>query len=257
MSARLKDKVILVTGAAQGIGACIARFMVDEGSMVVATDVTAEGARKGVPGAAAALALDVTRELAWKQVIDEITARYGRLDVLVNNAGTATREPIEQCSLEHWRSMFAVNAEGPFLGVQACLPLLRQSAGDRLGGSSIVNIASVAGLVGLPGQAAYNTSKAAIGHLSRSLAIEFAVSGYNVRVNSIHPGMIWTPLMEKALEMWPEIGDAGKDAIAAMAPLRRIGRVEDVAWGAVYLASDEAAYVTGSQLVIDGGLAAV
>lgn len=135
--------------------------------------------------------------------------------------------------------------------------MLRQSAGDRLGGSSIVNIASVAGLVGLPGQAAYNTSKAAIGHLSRSLAIEFAVSGYNVRVNSIHPGMIWTPLMEKALEMWPEIGDAGKDAIAAMAPLRRIGRVEDVAWGAVYLASDEAAYVTGSQLVIDGGLAAV
>lgn len=257
MAARLKDKVILVTGAAQGIGACIGRFMVDEGATVIATDMTAAGASAGVPKAAESLALDVTSAQAWKAVVDAIGARYSRLDVLVNNAGTATREPIEQCTLEHWREMFAVNSEGPFLGIQACLPLLRKSAGDRLGGSSIVNIASVAGLVGLPGQAAYNTSKAAIGHLSRSLAIEFAVSGYNVRVNSIHPGMIWTPLMEKALKMWPEIGDAGKEAVANMAPVRRMGRVEDVAWGAVYLASDESAYVIGSQLVIDGGIAAV
>jgi NAD(P)-dependent dehydrogenase (short-subunit alcohol dehydrogenase family) len=257
MAMRLKDKVVLVTGAAQGIGACIGRLSVDEGATVIATDTSAEGARAGVPKAAEACTLDVTDAVAWKAVLDRISAQFGRLDVLVNNAGTATREPFEQCTIEHWRSLFAVNCEGAFLGIQACLPLLRAAAGDRLGGSSIINISSVAGIVGLPGQAAYNSSKAAVAHLSRSLAIEFAHGGYNVRVNSIHPGMIWTPLMEKALRMWPEIGDGGVEAVAAMAPVRRMGRVEDVAYGAIYLASDESAYVTGAQLVIDGGIAAV
>lgn len=257
MSARLKDKVILVTGAAQGIGASIGRLMVEEGAMLIATDMSAEAARAGVPQAAAVYALDVTSAPAWKSVVDAISSRFGRLDVLVNNAGTATREAFDHSTIENWRAIHAVNVEGAFFGMQACLPMLRAAAGTRPGGSSIVNIASIAGLVGLPGQAAYNTSKAAVGHLSRSLAIEFATNGYNIRVNSIHPGMIWTPLMEKALRMWPEIGEGGVDAVAAMAPMRRLGRPEDVAYGAIYLASDESAYMTGAQLVIDGGIAAV
>jgi 3(or 17)beta-hydroxysteroid dehydrogenase len=257
MAERLKDKVILVTGAAQGIGASIGRLMVDEGATVIASDMTAASAKAGVPGGAEAHALDVTDAAAWKKVVDGIATRFGRLDVLVNNAGTATREAFEECTIEGWRAIFAVNVEGALFGMQECLPLLRAAAGNRLGGSSIVNIASVAGLVGLPGQAAYNSSKAAIGHLSRSLAVEFAHNGYNVRVNSIHPGMIWTPLMEKALRMWPEIGEAGAEAVAAMAPVRRMGRPEDVAYGAIYLASDESAYMTGAQLVIDGGISAL
>ncbi len=257
MAGRLQDKIILVTGAAQGIGASIGRLMAAEGATVIASDMTAAAARAGVPVAARALALDVTDPAAWKAVVEDIGQRFGRLDVLVNNAGTATREPFEQCTIEGWRAIFAVNTEGAFFGIQACLTLLRAAAGDRLGGSSIVNIASVAGLVGLPGQAAYNTSKAAIGHLSRSLAVEFAHNRYNIRVNSIHPGMIYTPLMEKALRMWPEVGEAGAAAVAAMAPVNRMGRPEDVAYGAIYLASDESAYMTGAQLVIDGGLAAL
>ena len=257
MAKRLEKKVVLVTGAAQGIGAAIACRMVDEGGIVIASDLSAEAARAGVPGCALALALDVTSPDAWRAAIDTIQSRDQRLDVLVNNAGTGTREAFEDGTLEGWRMLFSLNLESAVLGIQAALPLLRASAGDRLGGSSIVNIASVAGLVGLPGQAAYNSSKAAIGHLSRSLAIEFATKAYNVRVNSIHPGMIWTPLMQKALQMWPEIGEGGAEAVAAFAPMRRLGRPDDVAYGAIYLASDESAYVTGSQLVIDGGLSAV
>lgn len=257
MTKRLENKVVLVTGAAQGIGAAIGRRMAEAGAIVIASDLAAETARAGVPESALALALDVTSAAAWSGAVETIQSRYSRLDVLVNNAGTGTREAFEQGTLESWRSMFAINLESAILGVQSTLALLRASAGDRLGGSSIVNIASIAGLVGLPGQAAYNSSKAAVGHLSRSLAIEFAVNSYNVRVNSIHPGMIWTPLMEKALTMWPEIGEGGADAVAALAPLRRMGRPDDVAYGAVYLASDESAYVTGAQLVIDGGLTAV
>lgn len=257
MANRLKDKVILVTGAAQGIGAAIGSRMAEEGATVIASDLSEASARAGVPGCALALTLDVTDAAAWQSAVQSIQSKFGRLDVLANNAGTGTREAFEDGTLEVWRTLYAINLESVVLGIQATLPMLRAAAGDRLGGSSIVNIASVAGLVGLPGQAAYNTSKAAVGHLSRSLAIEFATKAYNVRVNSIHPGMIWTPLMQKALQMWPEIGEGGADAVAAFAPMRRLGRPDDVAYGAIYLASDESAYVTGAQLVIDGGLSAV
>lgn len=256
MPGRLDGRIALITGAAQGIGLGIATMFVKEGALVIATDLDEAAVRQAVPGAALAMRLDVTDPQCWAEVAENVHSHFGKLHVLVNNAGNATRQRLEDCSLADWRFMNAVNSEGPFLGVKALLDLLKVGAKDSVGGASIVNMSSVAGIAAFPGQSAYNTSKAAVAHFSKSLATEFAHYDYNIRVNSIHPGMTWTPLMEKALTMWPELGADPFAAASGMAPLKRMGTPEDIAFGAVYLASDEAGYVTGAQLVIDGGIAA-
>jgi len=256
MAGRLAGRTALVTGAAQGIGAAIARAMAEEGARLIVTDV-ALGRLE--PAAAAigaqALRLDVAMEEDWLAAAAQISAGPGTLDILVNNAGIELVKPCADTSLAEWRRVMAVNLDGIFLGCRTLLPLL---SNRREGSASVINISSIAGIVGYPNQAAYNVSKAGVRHLSKSLAIEWAHDGLPIRVNSIHPGCIRTPMLEEAVEVWVASGaiGAGTDpwaAVAAMCPMRRVGRVEDVAMGAVYLASDEAAFVTGSELVIDGG----
>jgi NAD(P)-dependent dehydrogenase (short-subunit alcohol dehydrogenase family) len=250
MAGRLAKKVALVTGSGQGIGAAIARVLVEEGAIVIATDRRSPE-KVGPSGAAEFMKLDVTVGDDWDNALKIIDKDHGRLDILINNAGVAECLPLERTDAETWRRHMSINAEAVFSGIKTCLPLLRRHANDTLGGASIVNITSVAALLGLPNQCAYNASKAALGQLSRSLAVEFATKDYNIRVNAIHPGRILTPMTERILA--DRAGAGAAEGRSSGAPLRRMGRPEDIAYGAVYLASDEAAFVTGAELIIDGG----
>jgi len=248
---RLTGKVALVTGAAQGIGAGIAEGFVREGAKVWFSDRVAPERADG-----RTLALDVTLPDHWIDAERQIREQDGRLDILVNNAGIELVKSLDMISLEDWRRVMAVNVDGVFLGCKTFEPLMSAS-GKSDSSASVVNISSIAGIVGYPDQAAYNTSKGAVRHMSKSLAIEWAAHGKPIRVNSIHPGCIRTPMLEEAAEGWAAGGlinadDPWKD-VAEMCPLNRVGRIEDIAMGALYLASDESVFVTGTELVIDGG----
>lgn len=258
MSQRLAGRTALITGAAQGIGAGIARAMAAQGADLILSDLNEAGVEALAKDLGAiAIGHDVASEDAWRRVADAVQQAFGRLDVLVNNAGIEVVKPVSDTSLADWRRVMGINLDGVFLGCRTMQPLL--SAGGAAGASaSVINISSIAGLVGYPNQAAYNTSKAGVRHLTKSLAIEWAHHGFPIRVNSIHPGCIRTPMLEQAVAGWvaeaslPADGDPWV-AIGDLCPLRRVGRVEDIAHGAVYLASDESAFVTGLELVIDGG----
>ena len=251
MARRLEGKVVLVTGAAQGIGKGIADACAAEGAHVWYTDrtqVTREDGR--------ALQLDVADPESWAAAAEAVRTKDGRLDVLVNNAGIEWVVPLADITLEDWRRVMAINVEGIFLGCQTFADLLEEGASSE-SSASVVNISSIAGLVGYPDQLAYNTSKGAVRHLSKSLAIEWAAHGKPIRVNSVHPGCIRTPMLEEAAQGWASAGLINKDDpwadVAAMHPLNRVGDTSDIAMGVVYLASDESKFVTGIELVIDGG----
>lgn len=261
MAGRLAGKVVLITGAGQGIGAAMARAMQAEGAMVILTDRNERAVRETAAGieGSVAHAQDVTQESGWGDLAAWVETTHGRLDVLVNNAGIEVSKPIGEMSFDEWRRVMAVNVDAAFLGCRAMLPLLRAAGRVRPAGASVIHFGSVAGLIGFPDQVGYNASKAATRHLARSLAIEWGRQRYNIRVNTIHPGPTRTHMVEEYVaaqvgrgrveaEVWQEID--------AYSPLGRIGRVEDIAWGAVFLASDEAAYVNGTDLVIDGGMVA-
>lgn len=253
MADRLAGKVALVTGAAQGIGAGIARAMAAEGARVIAADRNVAGCEALADEIGAeALALDVASEDDWATAARHIAASHGSLSILVNNAGVELVKPMTEHSLADWRWLMAVNVDGLFLGCRALQSLLAAS-----GGASVVNISSIAGLVGYPDQLAYNTSKGAVRHMTKSLAIEWASHALPIRCNSIHPGCIRTPMLEMAVEGWVREGSIPPDdpwaAVASLCPLNAVGSPEDIAMGAVYLASDEARFVTGIELVIDGG----
>jgi 3(or 17)beta-hydroxysteroid dehydrogenase len=261
MAGRLSDKFVLVTGAAQGIGAAIAGAMAREGATVVFTDLLGDAAHEAASKVkdAIALSLDVTKESGWSEVAEEIGERYGRLDVLVNNAGVDFSRSIEETSFDDWRRLMSVNLDSIFLGCRAMLPLLRKGAQRHEGGASVINLSSVAGIVGYPDQVAYNVSKAAVAHAAKSLAIEWAHHRYNIRANSIHPGAILTQMVEEHVATQVARGKIEAEvwqAITDMAPLGRLGRVSDVASAAVYLASEEAAFVNATGLVVDGGFIA-
>lgn len=254
---RLQGKTALVTGAARGIGEAIAGAFAREGAKVVLTDIDAAGAAR----AAARLGqraetLDVREEADWVRVIDGVLAREGRLDILVNNAGitgfeesTRPHDP-EHASLEDWRAVHAVNLDGVFLGCKHGVRAMR-----RTGAGSIVNISSRSGLVGIPGACAYASSKAAIRNHTKSVALCCTGEGLNIRCNSIHPAAILTPMWEPMLGTGPD-RDARMKAMVADTPMKRFGTPEEVAAVAVLLASDDAAYMTGAELTIDGGLLA-
>jgi NAD(P)-dependent dehydrogenase (short-subunit alcohol dehydrogenase family) len=258
MTGRVEGKVALVTGGANGIGLACAELMAQEGAHVVIADIDGDAAamradRLRAPGKAATpLGLDVTDPNAWLQAVAGIDREFGRLDVLVNNAGLATGgQSIAEFSLESWRLQQAVNVEGVFLGIKHALPLMR-----RGGGGSIVNMSSIAGLVGSAGMACYAATKGAVRLFTKSVALECASRRDGVRVNSVHPGLIDTSLWDAIFaSAGTKLAGLEQAALSAV-PLGTVGTPLDVAWGVLYLASDEARYITGSELVIDGGLTA-
>ena len=257
MVERLRGKSALITGAAQGIGAGIARAMAAEGASLFLADINQDGicdlAREI---GATALHLDVTSEAGWNAAAAQIADAKGALSILVNNAGIELIKPLAAMSLAEWRNVMAVNVDGIFLGCRTLQPLLAKG-GAPGAPASVINISSIAGLVGYPDQAAYNTSKGAVRHMTKSLAIEWAAHHLPIRASSIHPGCIRTPMLEMAVEGWVREGSIPADdpwsAVAALCPLNAVGAPRDIAMGAVYLASDEARFVTGIELVIDGG----
>jgi NAD(P)-dependent dehydrogenase (short-subunit alcohol dehydrogenase family) len=244
---RLEGKIALVTGAARGIGEAIARAFVAEGAEVIRTDIQdSAGWQK----------LDVREEADWVRCVDAIVRTHGRLDILVNNAGiTGFEEGIkphdpEHASLNDWHAVLATNLDGAFLGCKHAIRAMRAQ-----GTGSIINISSRSGLVGIPGAAAYAASKAAVRNHSKTVALYCAEQGWKIRCNSIHPAAILTPMWDPILGTGDDrarrIEEAVKDT-----PLRRFGAPEEVAAVAVLLASDEATYITGTEITMDGGLLA-
>ncbi len=256
---RLKGKIALVTGAAQGIGAAIAEAMVHEGATVVLSDINAPLLEQTALGLRMpARVLDVREEADWEGAMKDIVADHGALHVVVNNAGItgleegAPHDP-ELASLTEWRRVHATNLDGVFLGCKHALRAMRQLPRGQTG--AIVNISSRSGIVGIPAAAAYASSKAAVRNHTKSVALYCAEQRLAVRCNSIHPAAILTPMWEPMLGAGPE-REANIQAMVADTPLRRFGTPQEVAQLAVFLASDESAYVTGSEFHIDGGILA-
>jgi 3alpha(or 20beta)-hydroxysteroid dehydrogenase len=247
-AARLDGKVVLVTGAARGIGAAIAQRFAVEGADVLLTDADGEGARQmasEIGGGAAAHDHDVTSEAEWDKVARWALEAHGRIDVLVNNAGVFLAAKLHETELEDFRHVQEVNQIGVFLGMRTVAPGMAEQ-----GGGSIINVSSVAGLVGTPYLTAYTAGKWAVRGMTKAVAKELAASG--VRVNSLHPGQIDTDMNARQRERTPEL----IERLVAAIPLQRIGDPREVANAAVFLASDESGYVTGSELVVDGGVSA-
>ena len=266
---RVDGKIVLITGAAKGIGASTARHLADAGATVVLTDIDqAEGETlahgiRAAAGNALFLNQDVSSEEDWKRTIAEVQARFNGLDVLVNNAGIVLIKSIRDTTLDEWRTLSRVNIDSVFLGMKHALPAMLERAAKRPAGGSIVNLSSAVGIVGVPNALAYTMSKAAIRHMTKSAALEFADSGYNIRVNSVHPGLIKTPMADQIYRAWAEAGAFGtgdvseiENTMVAMHPLNRHGQPEDIAKGVLFLASDDSAYMTGAELVLDGGFTA-
>jgi NAD(P)-dependent dehydrogenase (short-subunit alcohol dehydrogenase family) len=251
---RLEGKTALITGAARGIGEAIARRFAAEGAAVWVTDIDPAGQAVAQAIGGQFALLDVRDEAAWDRVMQAV----GRLDILVNNAGitgfedgqAAPHDP-EHASLADWRAVHAVNLDGCFLGCRAAIRAMRAAAKG-----SIINISSRSGIVGIPAAAAYASSKAAMRNHTKSVALWCAQNGLAIRCNSIHPAAILTPMWEPMLGTTPEEREAATKAFVADTPLQRFGTADEVAAMAAYLASDESAYVTGSEFHIDGGILA-
>lgn len=251
---RLQGKIVLVTGAASGIGAACAHRLGQEGARIILTDSYDEGAHKQCRALQNKgydvhfLHLDVEREEDWKAAMDYAKTVFGRLDVLVNNAGVLFCKPMTDTSLSEWKHLMSVNLDGLFLGMRAAFPLLKDG-----GGGSIINLSSIAGLVGFEGLSAYCASKGGVRLLTKVAALEGAP--HRIRVNSIHPGGIDTPMLDSFIGAANDPVQARK-GMEQLHALGHIGQPDDIAWGVVYLASDESQFVTGSELVIDGGATA-
>jgi NAD(P)-dependent dehydrogenase (short-subunit alcohol dehydrogenase family) len=251
MMGRLDGKVTLISGGARGQGATEAQLFAREGAKVVLGDILdvqgrqVEAEVKASGGEATYVHLDVTNEEHWRAAVDTAVRRYGKLDILVNNAGILLRKAIEEMTVEEWDRIMAINLKGVFLGTKYAIPAMRSA-----GGGSIINISSTAGLVGSPGgSSAYIATKGGVRLLTKATAIQHAKD--KIRCNSVHPGPIATEMIRDTLEnqeLWAQR--------LRRLPMGRAGTPEDVAYGVLYLASDESSYVTGSELVIDGGTTA-
>ena len=246
---RLDGKVAIISGGARGQGEVEAKLFAKEGAKVVFGDILddegrqVEAAIRQAGGEATYVHLDVTEEADWQEAVQTAVSTYGKLDILVNNAGILRRDGIEETTKELWDTILAVNATGVFLGTKYAIPEMRKA-----GGGSIVNISSISGMIALGGPA-YNASKGAVRVFTKVTAVHHA--GDNIRCNSVHPGPVRTPMTESTYSD----PDMLAQRLQSM-PLGRIGTSEDIAYGVLYLASDEAVYVTGSELVIDGGYTA-
>ena len=249
--ARLEGKVALISGGARGQGAVEARMFAEEGASVVIGDILDEQGRQTEAELqelgynVTFVHLDVTSESDWEAAVQAAVSAYGKLDVLLNNAGILIRKNIEETTEEDWDRIFAVNAKGVFLGTKAAIPAMRAA-----GGGSIINISSTAGLVGSPnGSASYTATKGAVRLFTKSTAIQHASEG--IRCNSIHPGPIETDMIADTLN-----DPANMELRMQRLPLQRVGKPSEIAYPAIYLASDESSFVTGSEVVVDGGTTA-
>ena len=250
---RLEGKTALVTGAASGIGLQTSIRLAEEGARVMMTDINLEEGLQQAEklGANATfLKLDITEEEEWVSVLDETVKRFDRLDILVNSAGMVLIADVEQITLEDWRKVHAVNLDGTFLGCKHGVRVMKE-----FGAGSIINLSSVSGMIGGFNLAAYNSSKGAVRMLTKSVALHCARAGYGIRCNSIHPTFIETPMLESMIRDSPD-PEKARQTLVRQVPLRRIGKPDDVANMIVYLASDESTFVTGTEMVIDGGVIA-
>ena len=250
---RLEGKTALVTGAASGIGLQTSIRLAEEGARVMMTDINLEEVRQQaekIGANAAFLKLDITEEEEWISVLDETVKRFDRLDILVNSAGMVLIADVEQITLEDWRKVHAVNLDGTFLGCKHGVRVMKE-----FGAGSIINLSSVSGMIGGFNLAAYNSSKGAVRMLTKSVALHCARAGYGIRCNSIHPTFIETPMLESMIRDSPD-PEKARQTLVRQVPLRRIGKPDDVANMIVYLASDESTFVTGTEMVIDGGVIA-
>jgi NAD(P)-dependent dehydrogenase (short-subunit alcohol dehydrogenase family) len=253
---RLKGKAAIVTGGAVGIGrACVER-MAEEGAKVAIFDVLEDEGRVLADALTAGghdvvfASVDVADEAEMKEAIDAAAARFGRLDVMVNNAGiSGAPKPTDEVTEAEWDRVQGVNVKGVFFGTKHAIPHLRVA-----GGGSIVNLSSIAGLVGVGGVAPYHASKGAVRLMTKNDAVTYAPEA--IRVNSVHPGYIWTPMVETHLRATSNDLEAAKAAAGSVHPLGHMGEPDDIAWAVVYLASDESKFVTGTELVVDGGYTA-
>ena len=253
----MESKVTLITGGAAGLGLASAEACAREGAAVIITDVNVAG------GEAQASRLlgeglqvkfkrqDVTSEDEWIKTVDEVVSEYGKLDVLVNNAGIGKIVPIEQETLEGWRRTQAINMEGVFLGTREAIRVMKSHGG------SIINISSIEGIIGEPLVPAYNASKGGVRIFTKSAALHCAREGYGIRVNSVHPGYVGTAMVVDAVSVLPaEEAQAFLQDLLTRIPLGRLGEPEEIANTVLFLASDESSYMTGSELVVDGGYTA-
>jgi 3(or 17)beta-hydroxysteroid dehydrogenase len=265
--ASLEGRTALVTGGAGGIGSAICRRLSADGAFVVVADLDGEQAGRvahdivSSGGDASALRLDITEREQWRSAIAETTRIAGGLNILVNNAGGARIRPLEALSVDDWARDIDVNLNGAFLGIKEALAVMRQSALGTPSGGAIVNIASVSALKGSPGMPAYSAAKGGLRLFTKAIAVDFARRGYGLRVNSIYPGLIDTPLTRPLFESQLKPG-SGEDLDAARArmleryPIGRIGRPEEIASVVSFLAGDDSSYMVGAELVVDGGLTA-
>ncbi|MBN8606074.1 MAG: glucose 1-dehydrogenase [Caulobacterales bacterium] len=252
---RVAGKVALVTGGGLGLGRAAALMLAREGAKIVVTDVNdKEGAKVAdeivdAGGEAMFLHHDVAKEADWDRVVRATVERFGGLRILVNNAGVALSADVEHTSLEEWRWLMSINLDSVFLGTKRAIEAMKPTGG------SIINLSSIEGLVGDANLAAYNASKGGVRIFTKSAALYCAKAGLNIRVNSIHPGYVWTPMVEEYLSKQPDPA-AAKVLVAGMHPVNHLGEPDDIAYGVLYLASDESKFVTGAELVIDGGYTA-
>lgn len=246
----------LVTGAASGLGAAIAERFVAEGAQVIVSDLNEEKAHAHPSvqnGTAAALQLDVTDAGSWTSAISTAERMFGQLNILVNNAGICLAGSVEDLTYDQWRLTHAVDLDSVFLGSKAALPLMAKTSVDV--GGTILNISSISAIVAAANMAAYNSAKAGVRHLTKSIALHCARKRYGITCNSLHPTFVDTPLLDEFA------GDRSREEtlekLARQIPVGRVGVPDDVAWAAVYLCSKEAAFITGAELAIDGGLSAM
>lgn len=253
--ARVENKAAIVTGAGSGIGKATAALLASEGARVAVTDIQEEAGRavaaeiSAAGGEARFWGLDTTNEAGVERVFAEVADAFGQLDILVNNAGiSGVNKPTHEVTLEEWNRVIAVNLNGVFLCTKHAVPHMK-----RAGGGSIVNLSSIYGLVGAADAPPYHAAKGAVRLMSKNDALFYAADG--IRVNSVHPGFIWTPMVENFLSEQGAV-EAGKQQLDALHPIGHTGTPDDIAYGILYLASDESKFVTGSELVIDGGYTA-
>jgi 3(or 17)beta-hydroxysteroid dehydrogenase len=256
--ARLDGKIAFISGAGRGIGLATAQRFVEEGAIVTLSDINGEAAEQAAAelgGEAEGLQQDVRDPDGWQQVMDHVTSKHGGLDILVNNAGilaTENTQNVETTEMAQWRALQDVNVDGVMMGCQAAVAAMKAS-----GGGSIINLSSVAALIGTPQLFAYGASKGAVRQMTKSVAVHCARAGYGIRCNSVHPGLIQTDMGDAVLAL--DNGDVArnKEARRVFVPMGELGEARDIANAILFLASDESRYITGAELVVDGGFTVI